>query len=155
MRILVFSDTHKSISTCVKTVDNIIGTDMIIHAGDHSSDAEELQKIFPEIPIKYVRGNCDFSLSPTELVVEAEGKKIFITHGHLYNAKTEGDYCSLKKKGEEIGCDLVVFGHTHIPYNEAFGNITLLNPGSAKYTRTFGVIEIENGILKTSVIDFN
>ncbi len=156
MRILVFSDTHKNISGCIKTIENIIGVDMIIHAGDHASDACELQKIFPDIPIKFVKGNCDFSNSPAELIIDITAdKKIFVTHGHLYNAKTESDYYSLKNRGLELGCEMVVFGHTHVPYNENFGEITLLNPGSAKYSQTFGVIEVENGKIKSAVCSLN
>lgn len=151
MRILVFSDSHKKIDNCIKTIENIIGVDLIIHAGDHSSDAQELARIFPDIPIKYVKGNCDISQAPSELIIEAEDKKIFITHGHNYKVKLEDDYMTLKYRGEELGCDLVVFGHTHVPYNENLGDFCLLNPGSVKYTRTFGVIEVENGKLRTAV----
>ena len=153
MRILVFSDTHCCIEPCIKTINNIIGVDMIIHAGDHDSDAKKLEKLFPTIPIKYVRGNCDFSSSPSGLTVEIEDKKIFVTHGHLYNVKTEYNYSTLKEKGLSMGADLVVFGHTHIPYCENNGKIILLNPGSVKMSQTFGVIEVENGKIKAAVCD--
>lgn len=153
MRILVFSDTHTQLEGCIKTIENIIGVDMIIHAGDHSNDAQKLSQIFPDIPVKCVRGNCDLSSAPNELVTEVLNKRIFLTHGHLYNAKLESDYKTLKNRGIEQNCDIVVFGHTHIPYNENLGNIILLNPGSAKYTKTYGVIEIENGKLKSAVLD--
>ena len=155
MRILVFSDTHMQLEGCIQTIENIIGVDMIIHAGDHMSDAKNLSQIFPDIPVKYVAGNCDISFSENELVTEIEGSRIFITHGHLYNVKNENTYQTLKNKGTELGCDIVVFGHTHIPYNENCGNIILLNPGSAKYTKTYGVIEIENNKLKSAVLDMN
>lgn len=153
MRILVFSDSHKNISDCEKIVNNTLGVDMIIHAGDHSSDAAWLKKIFPEIPIKYVNGNCDYISAPYELIIEAENFKIFLTHGHSYHAKSEERYQTLIDKAVSSGCDCVVFGHTHIPYNDASGKITVLNPGSVKYTKTYGVIEIENGKLRTAVCD--
>ena len=155
MRILVFSDSHKDIINCIKTTKNIIGVNMIIHAGDHASDAMELKKLFPDIDIRFVQGNCDFSTAPQEQIIEADAKKIFLTHGHLYNVKNEHDYRTIKQKGYSLGCDLVVFGHTHIPYNENFGDIILLNPGSAKTSRTFGVIETENDRLRTAICEFN
>ncbi len=154
MRILVFSDTHCSIEPCIKTINNIIGVDMIIHAGDHDSDARALEKLFPRIPIKYVKGNCDMSNSPSELLIEIDGKKIFLTHGHLYKVKYEYNYETIKKKGLSVGADIVVFGHTHIPYCENFGNILLLNPGSTKTSKKFGVIEIENDKIKAAVCDY-
>lgn len=153
MRILVFSDSHKNVSDCEKIVNAIRDVDMIIHAGDHSSDAVWLEKIFPQIPVKYVSGNCDFAPAPLEITVDAEGFKIFLTHGHNYHVKSEEHYQTLIDKAVSCGCDCVVFGHTHIPHNDASGKITVLNPGSVKYTKTYGVIEIEDGKLRTAVCD--
>ena len=81
MRILIFSDSHGEISLCTSVITKI-GADMIIHAGDHATDAERLSSIFSEIPVKYVKGNCDFSSAPSELdIALAENKKIYVTHG--------------------------------------------------------------------------
>lgn len=151
MRILVFSDSHKDTESCAGVIRNIIGVDMVLHAGDHASDAMEQEKMFPEIIFKYVSGNCDFTRAPSELIIEAEGKRIFLTHGHGYSVKYEENYSSIREKGLSCGCDCVVFGHTHISVNDCSGKVILLNPGSIKYGRTFGVIEIENGVLKTAI----
>lgn len=148
MRILVFSDTHHDISAAVSVIDKI-GADMIIHAGDHDTDAERLQKIYEDIPVKYVRGNCDYSSSPLDLNLDVGGKKIFITHGHSYNVKSS--YLAIQYKAEEEGADLVIFGHTHIPYCYNSGRRILLNPGSLKSGRTFGITEIENGKISADI----
>ncbi len=124
---------------------------MVLHAGDHASDAAELEKMFPEIEFRYVSGNCDFSKAPSELIIDAEGKKILLTHGHGYNVKSEENYTTLREKGVSCGCDCVVFGHTHRGFNDCTRKPILLNPGSIKYDGTFGVIEIKNGVLKTAV----
>ena len=153
MRILVFSDSHKDTSSCVHTVERIIGVDMILHAGDHASDAKELEYIYPDIPIKYVSGNCDFDKAPQELIIEADGKKIFLTHGHCYAVKYEENYTTLREHAKKLGCDCVVFGHTHRGINDATQKPILLNPGSIKHSQTFGVIEIEDGVLKTAICD--
>jgi ATP-dependent exoDNAse (exonuclease V) alpha subunit len=73
MRILVFSDSHKNVSDCTEVIENIIGVDMILHAGDHAQDAAWIQKCFPDIPVKYVVGNCDANIAPAEMIIEAEG----------------------------------------------------------------------------------
>lgn len=151
MRILVFSDTHSDISHCIRVIENIISVDMIIHAGDHAKDAELIQKAFPDIEVKYVRGNCDLSTAPAELTIDVCSHRIFVTHGHLYNVKYESDYKTLINHAKSLGADVAVFGHTHIPHNENFGNFCILNPGSSKYGKTFGVIEVENGRIKTAV----
>lgn len=152
-RILVFSDTHLNIEPCVKIIEKIPGADMIIHAGDHSADAQRLQKMFPDIPIKYVDGNCDFSNAPTDLIFDVYGKKFFVTHGHKYNVKNESDFHTLKAKGKEVGADVIIFGHTHIPINDRSNNYILLNPGSVKYGATYGIVEIDDNKIGSAVID--
>ena len=153
MRILVFSDSHHDIERCCDVINRIIGIDMIIHAGDHSEDAEKISRLFPDIPMYFVSGNCDFSGAPKELVFTASGKKIFLTHGHLYNVKNDLEFSSLLEHAQELGCDCAVFGHTHEGLCDVKGGITLLNPGSIRYGRIFGVIEIDSGKLRAAVCD--
>lgn len=150
MRILVFSDSHRDIDSCAKVIDNIVGVDMVLHAGDHISDAKELCRRFPHIAFEYVPGNCDFSAEDSDVIVEAGGKKIFLTHGHGYSVKYDETYSELLRKAESLGCDCAVFGHTHISLCDPRKKVLLLNPGSIK-NGTYGVIEIENGVLKAAI----
>ena len=151
MNVAVFSDTHRDTEDCIKVINNIVGVDMIIHAGDHLDDAKKIKNAFPDIAINFVAGNCDFGTGPKELVFHAGGKKIFLTHGHLYNVKNDYGFSALLSRAKSLGCDCAVFGHTHEPLCDIKGSITLLNPGSIKSSKTFGVIEIENGVLKAAV----
>ena len=84
MRILAFSDTHGNIDYCIRVIERIGAVDMILHAGDVSTDAQDLEAIFDNIPVKYVRGNCEVSNSSAEQLIEVCGKKIFLTHGHIH-----------------------------------------------------------------------
>jgi len=154
MRILIFSDSHADISLCSALIEKI-GADIVLHAGDHARDAEKLLEKFPDLDIRFVCGNCDFIDTPTELNFCIENKNIFLTHGHKFNVKHDYEYKKLHYKALEIGADLAVFGHTHDPYNCDYGNIILLNPGSIKYTRTFGIAEIENNKLRADICDAN
>ena len=151
LRILVFSDSHRDTKSCIKVINNIIGVDMVLHAGDHADDAEKLKTLFPDIPVNFVAGNCDFSSAPKELVFHADGKKIFLTHGHLYNVKNDFSLSALVSRAEALRCDCAVFGHTHEPLCDIQKGITLLNPGSIRNGGTFGVIEIEGGVLRAAV----
>lgn len=153
MRILAFSDSHQDIESCKSVINRIIGIDMIVHAGDHASDAKRLAQIFCDIPVNYVSGNCDFADAPKELVFNAGGKKIFLTHGHMYNVKNDLGYSCLSERAKELGCDCAVFGHTHQSLCDIKNGITLLNPGSIRYGKTFGVIEIEDGKLRADVLN--
>jgi len=126
----------------------------IFHAGDYTGDAEDLESIYPNIPIYYVKGNNDyFSKAPSHMLVTIDGVKIFITHGHEQNVKYEYEFMTLRKAAEKYDPDLIIFGHTHIPYTDYKGKATLLNPGSIRYTGTYAEAEIENGKLKTKIIE--
>ena len=52
------------------------------------------------------------------------------------------------------GAKLVLFGHTHIPYNKEELGIRILNPGSAGLgaRRTYGVLQLEKGMVLSAVI---
>ncbi len=153
MRILVFSDTHNNSSRMERVLNTIIGVDAVIHCGDGLSDLEAVRDNFPKLEFHAVRGNCDYKPEKGEKLLELGGKKIFVTHGHGYSVKSEQEfeYITIRERGRELGADAVLFGHTHIPYNRNWGDIVVMNPGSAKYEGTYGVIEIEDGRLKTAV----
>lgn len=153
-KILIFSDTHGDINRCLDIIEKADSVSAIFHAGDYTGDAEDLESIYPNIPIYYVKGNNDyFSKAPSHLLVTIDGVKIFITHGHEQNVKYEYEFMTLRKAAEKYDPDLIIFGHTHIPYTDYKGKATLLNPGSIHYTGTYAEAEIENGKLKTKIIE--
>ncbi len=155
MRILVFSDSHHDVESCALMINKIAGTDMIIHAGDHAADAEDLRLIFPDKDIRFVCGNCDFSSAPSEMLLNVCEKNIFLTHGHGYNVKYDSEYKALSKAAAAQSADIAVFGHTHQPFYLNTGKMILLNPGSIKYGRTFGIIEIEDGKLRADICNMD
>lgn len=155
-KILIFSDTHGYIDHCINIINSTDIVSAVIHAGDCVEDAEDLISIFPNVPIYYVKGNNDFySHAPVRLNLKIGEKNIFVTHGHEERVKYEADYRTLAKKAENAGADLAVFGHTHVPRTEYVGNITLLNPGSVRFSRTYAVAEIDGSNLKTKIIDIS
>ena len=93
-----------------------------------------------------VRGNCDFSGKyPEERLIEINGKRIFICHGHRYNVKY--GYNSIYYKGKELGADIVLFGHSHLPIVEEYDELILMNPGSISHgmgriNQTLGYIDL-------------
>lgn len=144
-RILVFSDTHGDINLCINAI-NRIPADIILHAGDYVRDAEDLISIFPDKDIRYVQGNNDlFTNAPRMLKFEVEGVNILVIHGHEQHVKYELNYNTMVRFAKENGCDVAVFGHTHIPHDSISDGVLLLNPGSARFDGTYAIIEIENG----------
>lgn len=133
LRIGVVSDTHKDLSLAKIAIKDMGKVDLLLHAGDHYKDALILAQEF-KVETKAVIGNCDYALSnPAEDIFELAGYKFLLTHGHQYGVKTKLD--RLYYKGLELGVDIVVFGHTHVPLNVVEGNIQLLNPGSLSLPR--------------------
>ncbi|MCD8391122.1 MAG: metallophosphoesterase [Firmicutes bacterium] len=150
-KLLIFSDTHGETAPCVDIILSSRGIDGIIHAGDCVRDAEDLEAAFPSIPIYYVRGNNDFfTRAPMSLNLEIGGARVYVTHGHMQNVKHELTLRTLKN--EARGAALVVFGHTHQPITEYDGEMTILNPGSTLFSRTYAEAEITNGKVKTRIL---
>ncbi|MDO8686142.1 MAG: metallophosphoesterase [Clostridiales bacterium] len=153
MKILVISDTHGDVDKAEKVIRKMKGLNLIIHLGDYFRDAQKLSSMFPEIPIEYIYGNSDFMIEdvPAEKMLEYNGKRIFITHGHRYSVKW--DYEKLYKKAEEMNADIILFGHTHVAEMVPKDGFLLLNPGSISDPRndsneSYAIIEIDEGKLK-------
>lgn len=156
MKILVLSDSHGDIDKAEKVIRKSSGIDLIIHLGDYFRDAQKLSGLFPKIPIEYIYGNSDFMIEnvQAERLIECCGKKIFITHGHRYSVKM--GYEKLYKKAEELGVDLLLFGHTHVTDLVKRGNYYVLNPGSISEPRndmneSYAIIEINNDVLQPQI----
>ena len=157
MKILVISDTHGDIDKAEEAIRKNLDIDLIIHLGDYFRDAEKLSEIFPHKPIEYIYGNSDFMIGdvPAEKLLEFGGKKLFLTHGHRYSVKW--DYDKLHNKAKELGADLLLFGHTHVPEIVEGGSYLLVNPGSISDPRddsdeSYAIIEIIDGKIRTQVI---
>jgi putative phosphoesterase len=100
-----------------------------------------------------VRGNCDSEVDQMVLdfpmmgdyqILFHENKKIFITHGHLYN-KTNMPKLS---KG-----DIFIHGHFHLPMTERVEGVFYLNPGSVTLPKnnqpnSYGIIHDNNFFIK-------
>ena len=148
MLIAVIADTHKnqrSIDIAKKHIKEA-NANIIIHLGDCIEDIELLKENFNG-KVYAVEGNCDnLNKYPKEDSIEVNGKKIYFTHGDLYGVKKGLD--NLMRKGKEIGADVVLFGHTHVPFKEEKNGMLLMNPGSiAKPVlrdRCIGFIEIDD-----------
>ncbi|MGN0454095.1 MAG: metallophosphoesterase [Ruminococcus sp.] len=152
MRILVISDTHGDFYSLQKAVEMQRKAEVIIHCGDGEGQAEKLREYYPEKAVYAVRGNCDrCSDLPATEEITIEGKKIFITHGHLYNVKLT--YSNIFYAAKEKGADIVCFGHTHIPLEEFHEGTHFLNPGSCHgYNATFGYIDITPKGIITNIL---
>ena len=129
MKVLICSESHTRLDYFQKVM-NLEEPEMVIFAGDHSTDAMDMALIYSEIPFKIVKGNTDYydyDTKDTE-IFELNGKKVFLTHGHLYGVKST--MREIEAKAEEVEADICIFGHTHREYMDEKNNIIYLNPGA-------------------------
>lgn len=127
MRILVVSDTHGNWLAPLQCLSGN-QVDLIIHLGDHISDAKELVKV-ADAPVIMVPGNCDHDAQePRELSHTFKGHKFLLSHGDNYRVKA--GYEPLLKRAKESGSSVILCGHTHIPLVQKSDGILLINPGT-------------------------
>lgn len=150
MKILIFSDTHCDTAKMADIIGrHRLTTDLVIHLGDCCTDLVDIRSDFPQIAMLYVRGNCDFGFdaadAPMSADIALEGHRIFYTHGTRYRVGTTLD--DLAYAAESKGCDIALFGHTHVGLTEKVGGVTVFNPGSLRLPRdgtkgTYGILTL-------------
>ena len=157
MKLLVFSDTHNDPERMPIVLESEENVTACFFLGDGSADADVLQQRYPAMPLYRVAGNCDLaSLDPLEGLAAFGGLLFFYTHGHTYGVKYRLD--SLSEASKTRGANVVLFGHTHVPFLEYVDNLYLFNPGSLSEPRmggpTYGRISIENYTPRFEICDF-
>lgn len=146
VRIGVLSDTHKDLSLARVALEKMGKIDLLFHAGDHYKDAIILSEVF-QVKTKVVAGNCDYSTNkPKEELLDIDGYIILLTHGHQYGVKFGLE--RLYYRSQEIGANIVIYGHTHIPLYLVENNVHFLNPGSPTLPRgnsnpSYAVIDLK------------
>ena len=156
MKILVFSDSHshpKYIEEAIKIHGGVC--DLVIFLGDGLRDIDYVKEKYPSLAVFCVKGNCDMLFSSeysNYSVVDLEGVRVLITHGHVFEVKSGLD--RLASAAKELGASYAFFGHTHIPTDTAIEidkeTIHLFNPGSIAYGGTYGVVNTSRGVLVLS-----
>lgn len=140
--VVVLSDSHNRLPQTEKFLTILDEADYIFFLGDGGRDIDFLKGAYPS-KLHYVFGNCDFRSGRREELVELDGVKFFLTHGHDYGVKS--GYLNLAYAAREKGADCALFGHTHFPVIEKDGALTLINPGSIGYQGNYCYMSVYNG----------
>jgi putative phosphoesterase len=154
VRVAVLSDTHspRYWKRCPPAVaQRLSGVELILHAGDVCR-AEALDELAGFAPVRAVLGNNDGPDvaawgAPERLELDVGGLAVAMIH----------DSGPAKGRGPRLrrlfpGAALVVFGHSHIPWDETCEGQRQFNPGSPTDRRrqphgTMGELVIEDGRL--------
>ena len=137
-RILIVSDTHGDRKYLAEAIDRV-QPDELWHLGDSEGDRDWIER-YSGCPVRIVRGNMDTDNSiPYDLIFDIPCHKVFMTHGHRYGVTQDLD--SLKNAAKNNNCDIILFGHIHIPVliSPDGANVPwIVNPGSIARPRQDG-----------------
>src|ERR1700712_1530284 len=160
MRVAVLSDTHapRFWKRCPPAVaDQLRTAELILHAGDvcPPSVRDEFAQF---APVRAVLGNNDggdvaaWGVPETQ-EFQLDGLSVAMIHD---SGARNGRLARLRKRVP--AADLVIFGHSHIPWDEFGAGLRILNPGSPTDKRrqphgTLAVLDIVDGsILRAELI---
>jgi uncharacterized protein len=153
MRIAVISDTHMprgNRALPARAVAELREADAILHGGDfvRAEVLELLQGLGP--PVHGIHGNVDDEalrrMLPAARVVELGGVRIGMVHDA---GPRQGRLARMRFRFKDA--DAVVFGHSHLPLQEADADgFQIFNPGSpterrSAPTHTMGIASVEDG----------
>ncbi|KQT89604.1 phosphodiesterase [Marmoricola sp. Leaf446] len=132
MRVAVLADTHapRFWKGCPPGVARALeGVDLVLHAGDVCTPGV-LDELATWAPVLVVRGNNDGDDvaawgAPEVLETELAGVRVAMLHD---SGAAKGRGARLRRRFPRA--DLVVFGHSHIPWDEVHEGQRAFNPGS-------------------------
>ncbi|TKK78999.1 metallophosphoesterase family protein [Herbidospora galbida] len=151
MKIVVLSDTHapRFWKACPPRVAaHLRDADAILHAGDVCV-GRVLDELAAYAPVHAVKGNNDGPdvEAPETLELTLGGLRVAMIHD---SGPAKGRLARMRARFPDA--ELVVFGHSHIPLDEASGGLRIFNPGSPTDKRrqphgTLGLLRVEHATL--------
>jgi putative phosphoesterase len=126
MKIVVASDNHRDLTLLKRIVQLHSDADLFLHAGDSGLDEREIE------PFLTVKGNQDFLVKNNYRILELGSIRIYLMHGH----RTFLSLNRLEALARENNCQIIIHGHTHVPYYRLVNGIHILCPGSLRYPRS-------------------
>jgi putative phosphoesterase len=125
MKLGLISDTHGFLDPRLTRI--FKGVDHILHAGDIGPDfiIAQLEAI---APVTAVLGNNDESPCFPLTQIKQLGAVKFLIH-HIVSPRELAS--ELKARIQKEKPDVVMFGHTHKPFDQVIGGMRFINPGYA------------------------
>jgi putative phosphoesterase len=152
-RLAVVADTHSAPHPRTIELLRELKPDAILHAGD-IGDLAVLRELSQVARVIAVRGNIDGTSNdlPDELTIdlvngEESALRILLLHIGVYGPKVRGE---VAKTARAVGANLVICGHSHVPFIGRDKGVLVFNPGSIGPRRfqlpiVFGVLELRDG----------
>jgi hypothetical protein len=149
--VVVVADTHGSPHPGVFALIDKLAPPVILHAGD-IGDLSVLTDLRRHAPVLAVRGNIDEHASglPDAMSIEfVAGErsvlKVLLTHIAVYGPKLRAE---VARQARACAADLVICGHSHVPFIGRDKGLVVFNPGSIGPRRF--ILPIVFGVLRLS-----
>ena len=148
-RIVVVADSHSRPHPSAHELIRGLEPAAILHAGD-IGDAHVIDDLAEIAPVHWVRGNIDgHDAGPEELLLDITNAgrrrlRLFLTHIAVRGPRL---MAPVRRNAEHHQANLVVCGHSHVPFIGTDRGMTVFNPGSLGPRRftlpiVFGVMEL-------------
>ncbi len=156
-RVLVVSDSHGNNENIRKAIKKAGKIDLMIHLGDVGYEFRQVETM-AGVPTYMVAGNNDLGGFLRDMsIIYIGSHKVLLTHGHRQHVHS--GVSTLRYLALENECDIVMYGHTHVPFLDEGDDVTILNPGSLTFPRqighekTFLIMEIDDEENITYIFD--
>jgi putative phosphoesterase len=160
LRIAVVADTHSQPHPATPKLLASAQPDAIIHAGD-IGDLDVLARLAEIAPVHAVRGNIDVRADLPDVLVldvidgETRRLRIYLTHIAVAGPRLRAEVARMARAER---ANLVVCGHSHVPFIGQQNDLGIFNPGSIGPRRfqlpiVFGTIEIAPQRVRLAHID--
>jgi putative phosphoesterase len=147
--VVVVADTHSNPHPGVFALIEKLAPPVILHAGD-IGDLSVLADLRRRAPVLAVRGNIDeHAAGPDSMSIEfVAGEqpvlKVLLTHIAVYGPKLRAE---VARQARACAADLVICGHSHVPFIGRDKGLVVFNPGSIGPRRfalpiVFGVLRL-------------
>jgi putative phosphoesterase len=150
VEIVVVADTHSQPHPRAQALIESFAPTAILHAGD-IGELSVLTGLRQAAPVLAVRGNIDMHAPslPDSMSIDfvTDGKtilRVLLTHIAVYGPKVRAE---VARQARDLSADLVICGHSHVPFIGRDKGLVVFNPGSIGPRRfqlpiVFGVLRI-------------
>lgn len=157
LTIACVADTHSQPHAAIAERLAAIAPDAILHAGD-IGDPAVIDGLAATAPVFAVRGNIDTrSAFPDVLTIDVIGRelRIYLTHIAVVGPRLRGE---VARAARAERAQLVVCGHSHVPFIGRDRELTVFNPGSIGPRRfhlpiVFGTLAITPQAVRLAHVD--
>ncbi len=153
-RLAVVADTHSAPHPATRDLLAARAPHAILHAGD-IGDAAVLTTLAEVAPVYAIRGNIDNRGLPDVLELELGALRILVIHIGVAGPRLRPE---VGKRARDAGAQLVICGHSHVPFIGGDRHVTVFNPGSCGPRRfhlpiVFGTLELDGGRVRLGHVD--